>query len=307
MAVYQYWGAPRRHGYHQLPDEGGNPYVIFREPPRRGVRQRRRQPRRRRATPQGEPLMGLLAGVPTGPIAQSVYTGPPRRATRRQRRDLALVPVPPPYVVDTEDANSEASSVLSVQGDIIELEQPAEPTPETLIMRTKGVNYKKNVHYTKGKIRSQVCNSVEVKESAELPLFVRETEYKTKATKILHRNTRVPALAVDQELGYLLLLEALFLPRTPRLLLQLKLKAKQAMRKYDFSAYTRKEQLELVSEAITFAMQISPQEERCRRLLGSAYETKIRGIHTAFTKGTVYAGGSSLLCCQKQASHLAGS
>lgn len=66
---------------------------------------------------------------------------------------------------------------------------------------------------------------------------------------------------VNPDLYYELALEALFLPRSHKLLIQLKQKARRWVQEYDMRKHTREQQYVMVAKAVTAAFFIHPQEE----------------------------------------------
>lgn len=83
---------------------------------------------------------------------------------------------------------------------------------------------------------------------------------------------------VDKHLLGKLRLEALFAVRTPKLLTQLKLKAKQELKKFDLSLYTEDERCQLIGQAVAEAYIPSNMEVRLVNML-SRSETRSRVVY----------------------------
>lgn len=69
---------------------------------------------------------------------------------------------------------------------------------------------------------------------------------------------------VNPDLYYELALEALFLPRSHRLLVQLKQKARRWVKEYDLRKLTREQQYLMVAKSVAAAFFIHPEEEKLR-------------------------------------------
>lgn len=150
----------------------------------------------------------------------------------------------------------------------------------------------------KGTKQAQVQNSVYSQEDERKPLFrIQRMPFKiTRRTQRIlpetHWNSlfsRVNYGEVDEDLLAELWMEAAFQPRSPRLMIQLKNKAKRFMADWDTSLYSRMECMEMALKAVGAAMTISPIEEQVRQLLLDPEANKLMLDHEKMCKGELKA------------------
>lgn len=185
-----------------------------------------------------------------------------------------------------------------VQG--VEIEEVVEgpPPPQPLPVpehfeRKKALPFKHQV-LRKGVKRKQVANCDYAPEDAAKPIFVVEPH----EFKPVRRSQRIfeglyweklfqsKAFGeVDEDLLAELWLEAAFQPRSPRLALQLKNKAKRYMADWDLSLYTSLQVTSMIIRAVGAAMTISPWEEEVRHLLSEVEVNKLIHDQAKFCKG----------------------
>lgn len=136
-------------------------------------------------------------------------------------------------------------------------------------LRKRKVNNKLKVHKEARFKEASGKNVVncETREEQTETLFRKESiKVKPTPVKVSFRSR----LNVDASLLGQLQLEAAFCPRTPRLLMQLRLKAKQILQRYDLSSYSPEEVAALVIETVGAAYDVSPSEERVMHYISSS-------------------------------------
>lgn len=152
----------------------------------------------------------------------------------------------------------------------------------------------------KGEKRKQRQNCIYSPEDEKKPLFIAEnskfslTKRKQLSAKdVIRRQWEklfpVDDLEVDLDLLAELWMEAAFQPRTPRLMLVLKNKARRFISEWDCSKYSRLDMLRMALRAVGVAMTISPWEEEVRKLLLRTDVNKLVLDHNLMCKGVLKA------------------
>lgn len=217
--------------------------------------------------------------------------GPPRQRLD-EPGELARIPIP-----------ERADGIVDEPIEYPVEDVAPEPLPVPNYPREQPV---KNRVLFKGEKSKQIQNSRYTAEDAPKPVFkIHKRRFSpTKRTQRLlgelHWNSLFKNLSygdVDEDLLAELWLEAAFQPRSPRLLIQLKNKAKRFMADWDTSLYTRMQCVEMALKAVGAAMTISPFEEEVRQLLMQPVINKLMLDHEKFTRGYLKAG--TLLFGQK--------
>lgn len=134
----------------------------------------------------------------------------------------------------------------------------------------------KNRVYVAGVKRKQVINRVPTDQEKD-PLFIQETiEANISCCPHPFSCTCMGVdLESDADLVYHLKSEAMFTPRTPLLLQQLKLKARRWMAGWDMSKYTSKQAFQILLHAVTMAYTISPEEKAVMKALRNTEVLKL--------------------------------
>ncbi|APG76397.1 hypothetical protein 1 [Hubei tombus-like virus 16] len=160
----------------------------------------------------------------------------------------------------------------------------------------------KHQYYFKGEIQKQQINCLPELTQEKQPLFKLErvcpkpmkNTYPTTWDIWGNRKWLLEHMETDKDLLAYLRLEAAFVPRTPALLLQLKVKAKRFMDQLDCSLYTREEINDMIIRAVGAATLIGKEEEKVRALMNVKTEKKMREKHHAFFReGNLQTGNIS--------------
>ncbi|UHM27514.1 MAG: hypothetical protein SToV3_gp1 [Sanya tombus-like virus 3] len=205
-------------------------------------------------------------GVPTPPL-------PPRRSPTPVQQHGTVI-----------EEESDAESVHREDG-----WQEALETNERAV-RWERMPAPKFKYYFKGNISKQRINSLPEVTQEKQPLFVKETAwpkpmkntYPTGNDLWGNRKWLMEHMETDADLLAYLRLEAAFVPRTPGLLLQLKVKGQRFMNQLDCSLYTREQVADMIIRAAGAAMLIGKEEEKVRALMQIKSEAKMRAHHNEF-------------------------
>lgn len=179
---------------------------------------------------------------------------------------------------------------------------PFDDTP--LIPMKKPSMVEKMRVYFKGKKQAQQINCANDDEHATKPLFVKDLRRPKQIQPGVRcfPCQRVNKL-VDVDLLAELRTEVAFMPRTPLLLIQLKMKAKKFLDRFDMSLFTSQEKYEMIMRAVGAAMLISKEEDDVRLMLDSYAEREwTRPINNSFlVQGQTHPGSVSLMHQRSQA------
>lgn len=181
---------------------------------------------------------------------------------------------------------------------VLELEGPPILPVDPYFERHKQTFPKDRVMF-KGSKRKQTQNCLYKPEDERKPLYIKDSmeHTPTKRTQRLMGDYSWNQLVgraqnlgpVDMDLVAELWMEAAFQPRTPRLLIQLKNKAKRFMADWDTGKYSRLEIYAEVIRAVGVAMTISPAEEEVRKYLLRSDVNRLVLDHHLFTRGILKA------------------